>query len=203
VPDPVLHLIAGPNGAGKSTFYDLVIEPATHLEFVNADLIAARKWRGNAGGHAYDAADLATARRTKLIAAGKSFATETVFSHESKVDLTREAIAAGYLVTLHVIAVPEKLAVARVANRADNGGHAVPEGTIRDRYRRLWPLIATAIEIVDTAVVYDNTSARKPFRVVARLKNGKPLMAPTWPTWAPLALKATAPTRRRSGHRET
>lgn len=197
--DPVLHLIAGPNGAGKSTFYELVVAPATHLEFVNADLIAARRWRVNAAGHAYDAADLAAARRTKLISAKKSFVTETVFSHESKVDLAREATAAGYLVTLHVIAVPENLAVARVANRAENGGHAVPEEKIRERYRRLWPLVRSAVALVDTAVVYDNTSASDPFRVIARFENGKRLGTPEWPSWTPAALKANAPRRRGGG----
>lgn len=199
MPDPVLHLIAGPNGAGKSTFYELVVEPATHLEFVNADLIAARRWRRNAASHAYDAADLAAARRTKLISAGKSFVTETVFSHESKLELARDATAAGYLVTLHVIAVPEDLAVARVANRIDNGGHAVPETKIRERYQRLWPLVRSAINVVDSAIVYDNTRAAEPFRVIARFENGKALGAPAWPAWTPRALSANEPRRRHSG----
>src|SRR5690242_4272404 len=110
--DPVLHLLAGPNGSGKSTLWTYVLEPVVYLEFVNADLIAQEHWPDNPDSHAYEAAETAGARRQELIDARRSFATETVFSHESKVDLVRAAVEAGFLVTLHVIAVPEDLAVA-------------------------------------------------------------------------------------------
>lgn len=188
--DPVLHLIAGPNGAGKSTLFDLVIGPVTKLEFVNADVIAAREWPGDESAHAYDASRLAAARRDELLAARASFVTETVFSHESKVDLVRTASASGYLVTVHVVLVPEELAVARVANRVENHGHAVPEEKIRSRYERLWPLVAEAIGLADAAHVYDNTSASEPFRLVATYDRGVAIAKPAWPRWAPKALRS-------------
>jgi predicted ABC-type ATPase len=65
--------------------------------------------------------------------------TETVFSHPSKRQLVEAAIDTGYLVSLHVVMVPEGLAVARVAQRVRDGGHDVPEDKIRSRYLRLWP----------------------------------------------------------------
>ncbi|HEY5881702.1 MAG TPA: AAA family ATPase, partial [Nakamurella sp.] len=61
--DPVLHVIAGPNGAGKSTLYSAVLGPATHLAFVNADLIATQRWPGAETVHAYSAATLAAEER--------------------------------------------------------------------------------------------------------------------------------------------
>src|SRR5205823_7689090 len=85
----------GPNGSGKSTLWSYVLEPELH---------------------AYEAAAIAAARRQELIATRRSFVTETVFSHESKIELVRIAVEAGYLVTLHVAAVPEALAVDRVEN---------------------------------------------------------------------------------------
>jgi predicted ABC-type ATPase len=163
--DPVLHLIAGPNGAGKSTLYERVIGPATHLE-VNTDLTA------------------------KLTGEGVSFVAETVFSHESKLELVHDAVAAGYLVALHVVMVPEALAVARVANRVEAGGHTVPKDKIGQRYMRLWPLVAEAVGLVDSAVVYDNTRARRPFRIVARYEHGHVIGEPDWPAWTPKALRA-------------
>jgi predicted ABC-type ATPase len=192
MPDPVLHLIAGPNGAGKSTLFDLVIGPATGLELVNADVIAADRWPGDAAAHAYDASQLAAERRDELLADRASFITETVFSHESKVELVRAAVGAGYLVTLHVVLVPEALAVARVPNRVEHGGHDVPEEKIRSRYARLWPLIAEAIALVEAAEVYDNTSTSDPFRVVARFERGVPVAKPSWPPWTPKALRSVA-----------
>lgn len=48
--DPVLHVLAGPNGAGKTTPYERVIGPSTHLPFISADQIAARRWPDQPGG---------------------------------------------------------------------------------------------------------------------------------------------------------
>ncbi|HUP73884.1 MAG TPA: zeta toxin family protein [Acidimicrobiales bacterium] len=190
--DPVLHVLAGPNGAGKSAFFEYVLGPATHLEFVNADEIAAQRWPDDPIYKSYDAALLASARRMALIEAGTSFITETVFSHDSKLDLVRSAIDAGYLVSLHVILVPEALAVARVASRVVLGGHDVPEHKIRQRYVRLWPLVVAAIGVVGNTIVYDNSRASDPFRIAARFDHGSLIGEPEWPPWAPDVLVSAA-----------
>jgi predicted ABC-type ATPase len=183
VSTPVLHVLAGPNGSGKSTFVREVLAPATHLPFINADEIAEQRWPGRAEEHAYDASAAAAAARDQAIAARRSVITETVFSHPSKVDLINRGLEAGYLVELHVMLVPEDLAVARVAHRVALGGHTVPEDKVRQRYRRLWGLVAQARQIVDRATFYDNTSS-KPFRPVAVYERGRPVGTPAWPTWA-------------------
>lgn len=191
--DPVLLLLAGPNGAGKSKLFAEVIGPATHLEFVNADDLAARHWPEDPEGRSYDAAVIAAERRAELLAARTSFATETVFSHESKVELVKQASAAGYLVHLHVVLVPEELAVARVAERVEHGGHAVPEGKVRTRFHRLWPLVAEAIAVADVALVYDNTRIKPAFRLVATFDHGALVGATDLPQWAPAALRQLVP----------
>jgi predicted ABC-type ATPase len=134
-PDPVLHLGAGPNGTGKTTLATRVIVPATGLPFVDADVIAAQHWPTAQAEHAHQASQVASEQRGELIAIRRSFITETFFSHPSTLALIREAHAAGYHVTLHVVLVPDDLTVARGVRR---GGHAVPEDTIRERYHRLW-----------------------------------------------------------------
>ncbi len=186
--DPVLHLLAGPNGAGKSTLYETVIGAATRLEFVNADVIAAERWPEDPTGRSYDAAVVASTRRETLIEQRRSFVTETVFSHPSKLELVRRATGDGYLVWLHVVMVPERLAVARVASRVAVGGHPVPADKIRGRYRRLWPLVADAIGLVETTTVYDNSRARPAFRIVARFEGGALVGRPDWPSWTPKRL---------------
>jgi predicted ABC-type ATPase len=121
-----------------------------------------------------------------------SFVTETVFSHDSKLELVRSAVGAGYLVTLHVVMVPEALAVARVASRVSAGGHPVPEEKVRARHRRLWPLVASAIGLVEHATVYDNSRAARPFRVVATFERGSIVGEPDWPPWTPKGVRNAA-----------
>lgn len=180
--------MAGPNGSGKSTFVAEILLPVTHLPFVNADVIAARRWPDARAEHAYDASRAAAAERARLMATGTSFVTETVFSHASKVDLVAEATALGYAVHLHVALVPETLTIARVAARVAQGGHGVPERKIRARYTRLWPLVAAAREVTDRATFYDNSRAASPFRVVATYERGRLVGEPAWPVWTPKAL---------------
>lgn len=183
---PALHLVVGPNGAGKTTFFEQVLGPATHLPFVNADLIAKREWPGDEEAHGHDAAILAEQARNAAIEKRVSLVAETVFSHPSKLALIGRAQAAGYLVFLHVVLVPEDLSVARTRLRAEQGGHSVPEAKVRKRYRRLWGNVDAALKLVDEASVYDNSSARRAFRLVARYQNGQGLGEAAWPAWSPL-----------------
>jgi predicted ABC-type ATPase len=185
---PVLHLLAGPNGAGKSTYVRDVLLPATGLPLINADLIAADRWPDSQLAHAYQAAQLAEAQRRELMLARRSFISETVFSHPSKIALVADASGLGYLVYLHVMLVPVELTVQRVKERVRRGGHLVPEDKIRVRYHRLWLHLAHAAKLADEAHFFDNSSARHPFRPCATLIHGTPVGATSWPTWTPAAL---------------
>jgi predicted ABC-type ATPase len=104
----------------------------------------------------YEVARVAAETRAHLIARGRSFIAATVFSHHSKLEEIRSAQEVGYQVVLHVMPVPEELAVRRVAYRVQAGGHNVPEHKIREHYQRLWRLVAQAISLADRAVVYEN-----------------------------------------------
>ena len=180
-----LDLVVGPNGAGKSTFVELTLGPLLpRSPFVNADVIARQRWPDDPVGHSYDAALVAADTRDRLITIGRSFIAETVFSHPSKLDLIRTARSSGFVVMLHVVLIPEDLAVERVRHRVLSGGHDVPVNKIRDRYRRLWELVVTAINSTDTATAYDNSRIRGP-RVVAQFSGGAVIGAPTWPSWTP------------------
>lgn len=183
---PALQIVAGPNGSGKTTFCTRILIPATRLPFVNADAIARARWPGREEQHGHDAARAAEQERNRRIAARESFIAETVFSHPSKLELISRAAAAGYLVTLHILLVPEQLSVVRVKLRAEQGGHSVPIARVRARYRRLWPLLRQAALEADEASVYDNSRAAEPFRLVARFRNGQAEHSATWPAWSPI-----------------
>jgi len=73
------------------------------------------RWPGDEVARGYDAAKEAAAVRERYLADRRSFITESVFSHPSKVDLVTRAVEAGYRVHLRVLMVPADLSVARVA----------------------------------------------------------------------------------------
>jgi predicted ABC-type ATPase len=183
-----LDLVVGPNGAGKSTFIELTLAPLLRGSvFVNADEIAKQRWPDDPATHAYDAAQIAADTRDKLIELHRSFIAETVFSHPSKLKLIEAAQAAEYSVVVHVLLIPEELAVQRVSHRVSAGGHNVPENKIRQRYQRLWPLVATAMTRSDTATVYANSTLKGP-RIVAQVSGGQIIGSPDWPVWTPSEL---------------
>lgn len=180
-----LDLVVGPNGAGKSTFVRFTLAPLwPAATFVNADVIAAQRWPDDPSGHAYEAADVAAQTRLRLLSLGRPFIAETVCSHPSKLDLVVRAREAGYYVALHVLMVPEDLAVARVAARFVAGGHDVPIDKIRARHRRLWAIVVDAVELADVATFWDNSSFDGPTEV-ALFTGGLPVGSPVWPSWAP------------------
>lgn len=183
-------MLAGPNGAGKSTYAARVLQPTSHLPFVNADVLAAEGWPQDPGRYAYEAARLAALTRRDLLTDRRSFITETVFSHPSKNELVDDALRLGYIVHLHVLLVPVELSIARVAERVRRGGHDVPEIKIRERHERLWALLARARDRADRTDVLDNSRADRPFRLVASYQQGRLIGGADWPAWTPAALRS-------------
>jgi predicted ABC-type ATPase len=185
-----LDLIVGPNGAGKSTLFAHVIEPdRPGLPFVNADRIAAERFGPDAEARSYEAAEIAARARSALIDARLDFCTETVFSHESKLELIATAGGAGYDIVLHVVLIPAGLSGPRVAARVATGGHSVPEEKIRSRYERIWPLVAAAVPMVRDAIFWDNSTVAGPIEV-ATFRRGLADSPPRWPTWCPPVIAA-------------
>lgn len=166
---PRLIVLAGPNGAGKSTFF------ATHLAdkqlpFVNADRIAAELGIG-----ASEAAGLAEATRTRLVANRSSFITETVFSDPvgAKLAFLLEACDAGYEVTMFFIgAESPDLLLGRVRARVMRGGHDVPSDKVIARYARTMTNLEKAIRQLPRVIIYDNSSYEDPYCFLAEFRGG-------------------------------
>ena len=178
-------LLAGPNGAGKSTLYETRVAPAFAGPFINADLIQRDELRDASMQASYEAARIAEARRTEIMQAGRSFATETVFSHPSKLDVIEEARGRGYLVVvMHVGVDSPDLSVARVRGRTEEGGHDAPEEKIRARYTRGQPLIRAAVLRADRGMVFDNSRLNTPPRQMLVFAGGRLVSAaPILPDW--------------------
>lgn len=189
---PYFFLLAGPNGAGKSTLYKALVSQALidpNAEFVNADLYEAERLqhmpdpavRSNA------AREWADARRETLLAAGASFASETVFSHPSKIALIQRAQEHGFIVVLIVVALDDtETLLARVAHRVQHGGHDVPRARILERYPRTLSHLRDAVKLANVALLYDSTT---PHRLVATCENGGCIQREeSLPKWAKTVL---------------
>ena len=180
-----LWLLVGGNGAGKTTFYRTQLQPLG-MPFVNADDIARDVFPQAPEEHSYDAAKIAENLRNSLLEQGKNFCFETVFSHPSKIDFIAKAKALGYQLVLVFIHLEQSsLNKARVHQRIESGGHAVPEGKIESRIPRTVQNVMNALPLCDDVWVLDNSSMTDPFKKVLRIQNNKPLaFADPLPAWA-------------------
>ena len=168
-----LWLLAGGNGAGKSTFYRLFLEPRK-IMFVNADEIARKLAPNNPEKVSYQAAIIAEKLRDDLLEQGSSFCYETVFSHESKIDLVAKANARGYkIILIYIHLDTPALNEGRVQQRVAEGGHSVPTDKIYSRIPRTMRNIAVVLPLVDEAWLLNNSSRDNPFRQVAVVKKGR------------------------------
>jgi len=190
LPGPLLLLLAGPNGAGKTSFYDTILKPmpeVAHLEFVNADLIAATLDPVDPAAAAEQARLAADARRAQLIDTGTAFCTETVFSHPSKIQLIRQAQQAGFEVLLVFICVDNAaLSAARVDFRQRSGlGHSVPWDKVIARYPRAIAYARQAVLVADYVLLLDNSRIATPWQPVLAVDHAKPrFVATEVPDWA-------------------
>lgn len=96
--------------------------------------------------------------RKKLLKEKKKFSFETVFSHESKVDIMKEAVEAGYKVYLYFVSTTSpEINKYRVNVRVEQGGHPVPEDKIIKRYFRSMNLLHEASQYSYQAFYFDNS----------------------------------------------
>lgn len=129
-------IIAGPNGAGKTTFAREFLPNEAHcLTFINADLIAAGLSPFAPERAAVKAGRLMMQAMKEAVSRGESFALETTLSGITYARAIPEWQAQGYRVKLVFMELPNaEIAIARVAERVRQGGHDVPELTIRRRF---------------------------------------------------------------------
>jgi predicted ABC-type ATPase len=152
---PLLIVFGGPNGSGKSTitqaFQDAGLLPAM---YINPDEIAIEK-----GLDGYAAADIADTLRAFSLNRQESFSFETVMSQKDKVVFMVKAKDCGFRVQLVFVTTQDpEVNINRVENRKLLGGHYIAPDKVRERYKRSMELLPEALEMADTAVIYDNSA---------------------------------------------
>lgn len=180
-----LWILAGGNGAGKSTFHERYIKKHG-IKLVNADMIAKSINPEGPEDFSYLSASIAAKIIEDLISQGFSFCFETVFSHQSKIDIVARAKAQGYkIILVYIHLYSPSLNEARVKQRVSEGGHNVPVEKIHSRIPRTIKNIKTALSIVDEAIILDNSSRADPFQQVIVMEGGNyEKKADLLPPWA-------------------
>lgn len=164
---PVYVLFAGINGAGKSTFF--------HENFWNLETLAAKKNRVNAdeilvafGGDPnsqndqLEAARIAVKRIKNYIETKKSFNQETTLTGKTSLKTIQKAKEAGFKVLIYYINVDSiETAIARISHRVETGGHDIAPDVVKRRYDKSLVQFSKALDYVDEAYLYDNTTTFK------------------------------------------
>jgi predicted ABC-type ATPase len=164
---PSVVVLSGPNGAGKSTMAARLLVGALRVsEYVDADVFARRLPHSEAV--AVTAGRAVLRRLDELAAARRSFGFETTLASRSFSPRIRALIRAGYQCHLVFLWLPNAdFAVARVADRVRLGGHAVPEETVRRRYRSgLRNFFGLYQALTTTWRMYDN-SVQEPLLIAS------------------------------------
>ena len=161
---PTAYLIAGPNGAGKTTFAtEFLPDFVGCREFLNADLIASGLAPFAPETQALRAGRLLLTRIKELAEARQDFGIETTLAGRSYLHLIADLKHRGYRTALFFLWLPSAdIAVARVAGRVRQGGHDIPEPTIRRRFESsLRNFLQFYAPLVDSWELY-NGSERPP-----------------------------------------
>ena len=157
---PNLYIIAGCNGAGKTTASYTILPEILHCkEFVNADEIARGLSPFQPEAVAIQAGKIMLQRIKELITLNKDFAIETTLTTLSYKQTINKAKEKGYKVTLIFFWLNDvNLAIKRVESRVLDGGHNIPEETIRRRYKKgLKNLFTIFLQLSNEWIVIDNS----------------------------------------------
>lgn len=157
---PNLYIIAGPNGAGKTTFARKFLpDYAKCLEFVNVDLIANCISPFDPERVALRAGRIMLEQIHSLAHRRLDFGFESTLSGKAYIKLLQKMKKGGYLIHLFFLWINDvELALERIRLRVRNGGHAIPEATVRRRFgRSLANFLLVYKPLADSWTIFDNS----------------------------------------------
>ena len=165
---PNLYIISGCNGSGKTTAsYTVLPEMLGCSQFVNSDEFAKSFSPFDPSAASISAGRFMLLKIRYQLTRKDDFCIETTLATRSLMRTIEEAKEFGYRVTLLYfwINTPD-LAVKRVKDRVEAGGHSIPEHVIRRRYDMgLRYFFNDYMPVSDRWILVDNS--QNPFKVIA------------------------------------
>ena len=155
-----LYIIAGPNGAGKTTFARRFLpDYARCFEFVNVDLIAGGLSPFNPERAALKAGRIMLEQIHSLAKRGVDFGFESTLSGKTYVRFLRGMKRGGYSIHIFFLWINDvELGLERIKLRVRNGGHAIPEATVRRRFgRSLANFLRVYKPLANSWTIFDNS----------------------------------------------
>lgn len=159
---PRLYILAGCNGAGKTTAsYTFLPEILDCREFVNSDEFAKSLSPFDPSIASVSASRFMLRRIQYLMERGADFSIETTLATRSLVSIINEARAKSYVITILYLWVQSpEIAIQRVRDRVETGGHNIPENVLRRRYTTgLKYLFDIYMPICDRWMIADNSGS--------------------------------------------
>ena len=153
-----LYLIASANGSGKTTLAG-VLAAIRALPGVSQCRPVGRRACTVSETAAIRAGRLLLERIKELVAAKNDFGFETTLAGKSYVKMFKQMKEQGYQWHCYFLWLPSvEMAVARVAHRVSEGGHGIPEPTIRRRFASgLHNFFALYWPLFDSWILYNNS----------------------------------------------
>ncbi len=168
-----IYIIAGPNGSGKTTFAKKFLPEYIHsVNFVNADLIAQGLSPFHPQVAAIKAGKLVLQQIDEFVRKGVDFAFESTLSGKSYFNLLRSLKTKRYQLHLFFLWIPDsELALARIKERVAEGGHNVPAGDVKRRFKRsIHNLFKLYEPLMDSWMLFNNAETTPV--LIAQKKNG-------------------------------
>jgi len=167
-----VYIIAGPNGSGKTTFAKTFLpEYAKCDRFINADLIAAGLSPFSPQQVAIKSGKLVLEQIKEFSESGVDFGFETTMSGVTYLKYFKMLKQKGYKINIFFLWIPSsQLAVARVRDRVEQGGHNVPITDIKRRFERSVDKFFKEYRLLaDKWILFNNAETRP--KIVAKKQN--------------------------------
>jgi predicted ABC-type ATPase len=179
---PTLYVLGGANGVGKTTWYQLGIENKSinpELPFINIDLIVLRELGGYTAENLAKADQIARERMKALLQERRDFMIESNLSKSADYDWIALMRKNGYETVLFFLGTSDvEINKNRVQARILEGGHAVADAIIEQRYQMGLSYLKTKVLDFSEATIID-VSGHLP-RIMAQLLKIKNLMGLFW-----------------------
>lgn len=170
---PNLYIISGCNGSGKTTAsYSLLPQMLGCHEFVNSDEFAKSISPFDPSTAAVGASRVMLQKINYMLERERDFGIETTLATRTLTRILEQARKQGYRITIIYLWLESpELAIKRIRNRVQAGGHNITDDTVQRRYRTgLQYFFDTYKEMADRWVLGDNTQT--PFSVIAEGSRG-------------------------------